>query len=225
MSYPKYIKRILDLLFAVLALVILSPLLVLTALAVRIDSRGPIIFRQSRLGKDGKPFVLYKFRSMRMGTEHTGTGQYSYAADPRVTRVGRVIRATSMDELPQLFNIIKGEMSFIGFRPVLTYHPFPYASYTPEQKQMFAQRPGITGWAQIHGRKCVNWDDRIAMNIWYAQHISFRLDLKIFFITIYKVISNADNVNTDVTVKTDAKIKQPTNAMIQTDQTEESERK
>ena len=138
---------------------------------------------------------------MVVGAEQMGTGVYSKKGDARVTKVGKFIRATSIDELPQLLNILKGEMSFIGPRPVLTYHPWKYEEYTEEQKKRFLVRPGVTGWAQIHGRKQVEWDRRIKLDIEYVEKISFIMDLKIFFITIYKVIFMKDNVNTVVTVK------------------------
>ena len=126
---------------------------------------------------------------------------YSGKGDTRVTRVGKILRATSIDELPQAINIIKGDMSFVGPRPPLTYHPWPYSEYTDEQKRMFEVSPGITGWAQVHGRKDVEWHRRIEMNVWYVDHISFLLDLKIVFMTVFKVISNADNENVKETVK------------------------
>ena len=182
-------------------LLITSPILLIVAVAIKIESPGPVIFKQTRLGRYGKPFTIYKFRSMCINAEKTGTGQYSFKNDPRVTKVGRIIRALSIDELPQLINIIKGDMSLIGFRPPLTYHPWPFEKYTEEQKKMFNVRPGITGWAQIHGRKDVQWSDRIEMGIYYAENVSFLLDLRIFFITIWKVVSNADNENTSITVQ------------------------
>ncbi|MGN0571796.1 MAG: sugar transferase [Candidatus Fimenecus sp.] len=195
------IKRFLDCVVALLALVIASPLLLLTALAVKLDSKGPVIFKQARIGKDGKVFEIYKFRSMCVGAEQTGSGVYSGKGDSRVTKVGKFLRATSIDELPQLVNILKGEMSFIGPRPPLTYHPWPYAEYTTEQLRMFAVRPGITGWAQVHGRKEVEWNHRIELNVWYVDHMSFLLDIKILFLTFYKVLKNADNENVGATVQ------------------------
>lgn len=144
------VKRALDFITALLALIVLSPLLAITALAVKWDSKGPAIFKQQRLGLHGKTFWIYKFRSMCQGAEHTGTGVYSGADDMRVTRVGKLLRATSIDELPQLVNILKGDMSFIGPRPPLTYHPWPLSDYTSAQLHMFDVRPGITGWAQVH---------------------------------------------------------------------------
>ncbi|WP_379698595.1 sugar transferase [Mediterraneibacter gnavus] len=176
------------------------PLLVV-ALLVKIDSKGPALFKQERLGKDGKPFWIYKFRSMVVGAEKTGSGVYSGKNDARVTKIGKILRATSIDELPQLINILKGEMSFIGPRPALTYHPWKFEEYTEEQKKMFAVRPGVTGWAQVNGRKEVEWPKRIEMNVWYVEHMSFLLDVKIFFKTILKVFTNADNVNSTETAK------------------------
>lgn len=195
-----FIKRTADIIISLLGLIILSPILLLTAIAIRIESKGPVIFKQDRLGKGGKVFRIYKFRSMCVGAEHTGSGVYSGKSDSRVTKVGRFIRATSIDELPQLVNILKGDMSLIGPRPPLTYHPWPVEKYTPHQFRMFSVRPGVTGWAQINGRKDVEWNKRIELNVWYTENVSFLLDLKIFFISIFKVFSNADNENTKETV-------------------------
>jgi len=144
---------------------------------------------------------MLKFRSMCLNAEHTGSGVYSEKGDKRVTRVGRLLRATSLDELPQLINILRGDMSLIGPRPPLTYHPWPLEEYTAEQRRMFEVRPGITGWAQINGRKAVEWHRRIELNVWYVDHVSFLLDVKIFFLTIMKVLRNENNVNQGVTLK------------------------
>ena len=199
--YKNGIKRMLDILIALPVLIIGTiPMLIVAAL-IRLESPGPAIFRQERIGKDGKVFEFMKFRSMCLGAEHTGSGVYSGKGDTRVTRLGRILRATSIDELPQLINILKGDMSLIGPRPPLTYHPWPIEDYTAEQKRMFEVRPGITGWAQVNGRKGVEWNHRIELNVWYVDHVSFWLDLKIFFLTIYKVLRNEDNVNTEKTVK------------------------
>ncbi len=202
--YASFIKRCLDLLISVLALVILSPVILLSALAVLLSSGCPVFFKQERIGRKGKVFRMYKFRSMILNAEHTGSGVYSEEGDERVTKVGRFLRATSIDELPQLINIIKGDMSLIGPRPPLTYHPWPYDQYTEEQLHMFDVRPGITGWAQINGRKAVEWHKRIELNNWYVDHVSFPLDCKILFATFFKVLSRADNVNSGSTVDSDA---------------------
>ncbi len=194
------IKRCFDFIIGVLGTVVLSPVFLLTAIAIKIDSPGNVFFLQERLGKEGKVFKIIKFRSMCVGAEHTGSGVYSGKGDTRVTRVGRFIRATSIDELPQLINLIRGDMSLIGPRPPLTYHPWTIDQYTEEQLHMFDVRPGITGWAQVHGRKDVEWNKRIALNVWYVRNISFLLDLKIFIMTFVKVMRNEDNENTGKTV-------------------------
>lgn len=209
--YKKYIKRMIDIFFSFFAIICLSPVLLITAIAVKIDSPGPVIFKQERLGKNGRVFKIYKFRSMCVNAETQGSGVYSGKNDSRVTRIGKIIRATSIDELPQLFNILNGDMSIIGPRPPLTYHPWPVEEYTEEQFKMFDVRPGISGWAQVNGRKEVQWHKRIELNCWYVNNISFLLDLKIFFLTIFKVISNQDNENTTETLKTEKSTKETVN--------------
>ena len=204
--YQRYIKRLLDIIISLLVLIVLSPVMLITVIAIRLESKGPAIFKQTRLGRDHREFTLYKFRSMVMHAEHTGSGVYSDSGDARVTKVGRILRATSIDELPQAINILRGDMSLIGPRPPLTYHPWPIEEYTREQLHMFDVRPGITGWAQVNGRKGVEWHERIELNNWYVDHCSFLLDVKIFFMTIVKVLSNADNANTGETV---TKTKEP----------------
>ncbi len=191
-----------DILLSVFILVLLGIPMLILALLVKLDSKGPVIFKQERIGKDGRVFHIYKFRSMCVGAEKTGSGVYSGKGDARVTRVGRFLRASSADELPQVINILRGDMSFIGPRPPLTYHPWPYEEYTEEQKRMFSVRPGITGWAQINGRKAVEWNHRIELNNWYVDNLSFGLDFRIFFNTFYKVFKNADNENVGATVVT-----------------------
>lgn len=198
MIYP-CLKRCCDVIASAAAIVILSPVLLLTALAIRMESRGPVIFKQERLGLKGRPFKIYKFRSMVVGAEKQGSGVYSYKGDSRITRVGRFIRATSIDELPQLFNILKGEMSLIGPRPALTYHPWTFDKYTEHQKRMFDVLPGITGWAQVNGRKEVPWPERIELNVYYVENLSFALDMRIVFSTFFKVLTNANNNNTSNT--------------------------
>ena len=199
--YKNHIKRKLDILIGSVVLLLFWPVMLITAVAIKLDSPGPVIFRQERLGYKGKVFHMYKFRSMKVNSEHTGSGVYSDKNDSRVTRIGHFIRATSIDELPQAVNMVLGDMSLVGPRPPLTYHPWPIEEYTPEQRHMFDVRPGITGWAQIHGRKDVEWHKRIRLNNWYVDHCSFRLDVIILFRTIFKVLSNADNENKGETVK------------------------
>ena len=199
--YRHVIKRILDILIGLGVLVVLWPIMLIIALAIYIEDPGPVVFRQERLGKGGKVFTMLKFRSMKVNSEHTGSGVYSEKGDPRVTKVGRVLRATSADELIQAVHLVSGQMSLIGPRPPLTYHPWPIEEYSEEQLHMFDVRPGITGWAQVNGRKGVEWHKRIELNCWYAANVSFLLDLKIFFMTFAKVLTNADNVNDGATLK------------------------
>lgn len=198
MAY-RHFKRACDIALAGVGVVVASPILALTALAVKFESRGPIIFKQERLGYKGRTFKIYKFRSMVVGAEKTGSGVYSFKGDSRITKVGRFIRATSIDEIPQLFNILKGEMSLIGPRPALTYHPWPLEQYTEHQRRMFDVLPGVTGWAQVNGRKEVPWPERIELNVEYVNNYSLAMDLKIIWMTIYKVLTNANNNNTEKT--------------------------
>ena len=199
--YNRIVKRLFDVLISFVSIVILAIPMAIVALAIKIDSPGPVLFKQERIGKNGKIFTIYKFRSMCIGAEKTGSGVYSNKNDARVTRVGKFIRGTSIDELPQLFNMFLGSMSLIGPRPPLIYHPWTYAEYTEKQKEIFDVRPGLTGWAQIHGRKDLEWHKRIELNVWYVRNVSFWLDLKIFFVTIAKVLTNADNENVNQTVE------------------------
>jgi undecaprenyl phosphate N,N'-diacetylbacillosamine 1-phosphate transferase len=189
----KNIKRLLDVVLSVIGLIIISPILLITAIAIKLESKGPVIFQQDRLGLNGQVFKIYKFRSMCIGAEKDGV--YETKGDMRVTKVGRIIRKTSIDELPQFVNIIKGDMSIIGPRPTLTYHPWPIEKYTNEQRKRFNVRPGVTGWAQINGRKDVPWDKRIEYDVWYVDNLSFGLDFKIFFKTVIKVLTMQDNIN------------------------------
>lgn len=200
--YKRFFKRLFDILLSLTGIIIAGIPMLLVAVAVKIDSKGPAIFKQERLGVGGKVFNIYKFRSMCVNAEHTGSGVYSGKGDARVTRVGKILRATSIDELPQMFNILKGDMSFVGPRPPLTYHPWPLAEYTDEQRRMFEVRPGITGWAQINGRKAVEWNQRIKLNVWYVDNLSLWLDIKIVFKTVFKVLRNSDNENVGATVVT-----------------------
>ncbi|MEY8493435.1 sugar transferase [Lachnospiraceae bacterium 29-91] len=199
--YRNVIKRAIDCMVSFLVLAVGAVPMLIVAILIKLDSPGPVLFKQERIGKNGKVFKILKFRSMCQGAEHTGSGVYSGKNDARVTRIGRILRATSIDELPQAINILRGDMALIGPRPPLTYHPWSYEDYTEEQKRMFEVRPGITGWAQVCGRKNVEWHKRIRLNVWYIDHISFRLDLRIFLMTIFKILRNEDNANVGETVK------------------------
>ena len=195
--YETYIKRGLDFTLALLALLILSPVLLITAILVRIKLGGPVIFRQLRPGRNGRIFPLYKFRTMTDARDENGE---LLPDEVRLTSFGQKLRSTSLDELPELWNILRGDMSIVGPRPLLVkYLPL----YNAEQQHRHDVRPGLTGWAQVNGRKGVEWHRRIELNCWYVEHVSFLLDLKILFLTVGKVFANADNVNTEATLKTD----------------------
>ncbi len=198
--YKHFFKRIFDVFFSLLGLICCCLPMIVIAIAIKLDSKGPVLFRQQRVGYRGKVYTIFKFRTMCVGAEQMGSGVYSGKEDKRVTRVGNILRKTSLDEIPQLFNTLLGSMSFVGPRPPLTYHPWPIEEYTPEQFRMFEVRPGITGWAQVNGRKGVEWNHRIELNVWYVDHVSLWLDIKILFLTVWKVLANADNENTGATV-------------------------
>jgi sugar transferase EpsL len=176
-------KRLFDLTFALIALVILSPIILATAILVRIFIGAPILFKQQRPGYKGLPFFIYKFRSMTNRFARDG----SLLPDAeRLTRFGRLLRSLSLDELPELFNIVRGEMSFVGPRPLLMeYLPL----YSPEQARRHDVVPGLTGWAQVNGRNAVDWPTRFNMDVWYVDNWSSWLDLRIIFLTLWKVIS------------------------------------
>ena len=196
--YRHFLKRTMDIILALIGIIVGGIPMLIIALCVKLESPGPALFKQDRIGKDGKVFKIYKFRSMCVGAEKGGV--YSDKKDARVTRVGRIIRATSLDELPQFFNVLFGHMSFIGPRPPLTYHPWPLEEYTDFQRRMFEVRPGITGWTQTHGRKDVEWHRRIELNVWYVDHLTLWLDIKILFLTVFKVLTAADNENKGATL-------------------------
>ena len=173
-------KRALDVAVAGTALVITSPLLGAAAIAIKLDDGGPVFYRQTRVGKDGVDFDLLKLRTMVVGAEKQGAGWAVNEGDPRITRVGRVLRRLSIDELPQLWNVVRGEMSVIGPRPTLRYQ---VERYTPRQRRRLEVRPGVTGWAQIHGRAALPWEDRIELDVWYVDNRSPWLDVKILLRT------------------------------------------
>lgn len=193
--YKKYIKRFLDVVVSLFALIILSPVMVIVAILVRIKLGSPIIFKQERPGKDEKIFKLYKFRSMSDKKDENGK---LLPDSERLTRFGKVLRATSLDELPELVNILKGEMSLIGPRPLAVCY-LPY--YNEKEKHRHDVRPGLTGLAQINGRNALNWEERFGYDLEYVENITFINDLKILFKTIYKVFKR-DGVLTRGTGKT-----------------------
>jgi len=183
-----YIKSIIDFILALIGLIVISPLLLIIAILIKIDSKGPVFFLQERLGKDGKIFKIYKFRTMIDGAINMGSGLRTDEGDPRITKVGNILRKTSLDELPQLINVLKGEMSLIGPRPPVPYHPRKYEEYSNEQKKRFTVKPGITGYAQVVLRNSGTWDERIVYDVEYVEKMSLKFDIYIFLKTIYSVI-------------------------------------
>jgi lipopolysaccharide/colanic/teichoic acid biosynthesis glycosyltransferase len=170
------VNRALDVAGASLGLVLASPFLAAAAIAIKLDGGGPVLYRQQRVGKNGREFELVKLRTMVVGAERQGAGWAVNHGDPRITRVGSVLRRLSLDEVPQLWNVLRGEMSLIGPRPTLAYQ---VERYTPHQRRRLDVRPGITGWAQVQGRASLPWEERIELDVWYVDHRSPMLDLKI----------------------------------------------
>jgi lipopolysaccharide/colanic/teichoic acid biosynthesis glycosyltransferase len=170
------VNRAFDVVGASLGLALASPFLAAAAIAIKLGDRGPVLYRQQRVGKDGREFELVKLRTMVVGAERQGAGWAVDHGDPRITRVGSVLRRLSLDEVPQLWNVVRGEMSLIGPRPTLAYQ---VEQYTPHQRRRLDVRPGITGWAQVQGRASLPWEERIELDVWYVEHRSPRLDLKI----------------------------------------------
>lgn len=191
--YEKYMKRLLDFTLSFLALIVLSPVLLVTAVLVRIKLGSPIIFHQERPGKSEKIFRLYKFRSMTDECDENGN---LLPDDQRLTRFGQILRSTSLDELPELLNILRGDMSIVGPRPLLVkYLPL----YNEEQRHRHDVRPGLTGWAQANGRNAISWEEKFKLDVWYVQHISFLVDVKVIFMTVKKVFSR-DGISSEASV-------------------------
>jgi lipopolysaccharide/colanic/teichoic acid biosynthesis glycosyltransferase len=174
------VNRAFDVAGASLALALASPFLAVSALGIKLEDRGPILYRQRRVGQNGREFELVKLRTMVVGAEQQGAGWAVNRGDPRITRVGRVLRRLSLDELPQLWNVVRGDMSLIGPRPTLAYQ---VEQYTPRQRKRLDVKPGITGWAQIHGRASLPWEERIELDVWYVENRSPGVDLKILLRT------------------------------------------
>jgi lipopolysaccharide/colanic/teichoic acid biosynthesis glycosyltransferase len=179
-------KRAVDVAGASVLLVALAPVMAVIAVAVRATSPGEALFRQARIGKDGRPFTILKFRTMVKDAPRSSLGTYCYADDPRITRVGRLLRATSLDELPQLVNVLRGDMSFVGPRPDLPHH---VERYTPEQRRRLAMRPGITGWAQVNGRNSIPWERRIELDNEYVSRWWLGLDAIVVARTVVVLLS------------------------------------
>jgi lipopolysaccharide/colanic/teichoic acid biosynthesis glycosyltransferase len=179
------LRRVFDVAVAGVVLLLASPLLAAAILAIRLESRGSPIYRQRRIGRAGRPFDVLKLRTMVTGAEHLGAGLAVSENDTRITRVGRLLRRASLDELPNLVNVLRGEMAIVGPRPTV---PVQVDRYTERQRGRLAVRPGITGWAQVHGRTELPWDERIELDLWYIEHRSWRLDLRILARTAAMVL-------------------------------------
>jgi lipopolysaccharide/colanic/teichoic acid biosynthesis glycosyltransferase len=179
------IRRTIDVLGGALALIVVAPAVGIAMLAIRLESPGHPVYRQRRIGKDGKPFDLLKLRTMVDGAEHIGAGLAVNEDDPRITRVGAFLRRTSLDELPNLLNVVRGDMSFIGPRPTI---PVQVEQYSARQRERLAIKPGITGWAQVHGRASLPWSERIELDLHYIEHRSLGLDLRILWRTLAIVL-------------------------------------
>jgi lipopolysaccharide/colanic/teichoic acid biosynthesis glycosyltransferase len=173
-------QRAADVAIAGAALAFTSPLLAVAAVVIKLEDGGPVLYRQVRVGKDGEDFELFKLRTMVVGAERVGAGYAVDRGDPRITRAGRLLRRLSLDELPQLWNVVRGEMSIVGPRPTLRYQ---VDQYDERQRHRLDVRPGITGWAQIHGRARLSWAERIELDLWYVEHRSALVDLKILLRT------------------------------------------
>jgi lipopolysaccharide/colanic/teichoic acid biosynthesis glycosyltransferase len=180
------VTRALDIVIAAAALVVLSPVLALAALAIRLESRGPLIYRHRRVGRHGEQFELLKLRTMVQGAETMGTGLYIEDRDPRITRTGRLLRRFSLDELPNLVNVLRGDLAIVGPRPTVSEQ---VDLYTDHQRRRLEVRPGITGWAQVNGRASLPWPERIELDVWYVEHRSLRLDLRILARTVKLLVT------------------------------------
>ncbi|HEX5928455.1 MAG TPA: sugar transferase [Solirubrobacterales bacterium] len=178
--------RIVDILIATLALLLFSPFLLAAAIAIKIGSRGPVFYRQRRVGRDGHGFEMLKLRTMVEGSDPVGYGTVVTRDDPRVTRAGRFLRRTSLDEVPNLVNVLRGEMAIVGPRPTI---PAQVDDYTPHQNRRHEVLPGITGWAQVQGRAGIPWEDRIELDVWYVDHRSAALDARILAKTVWLVLT------------------------------------
>ena len=183
------LKRLFDIAVSLAVLIILLPLFGIIALAIKVDDRGPVFFRQQRSGYQGQIFTIYKFRTMVVNADKQGAGVFVEENDSRITRVGKLLRKTSLDELPQLINILKGEMSLVGPRPTL---PYQVENYDQRQMKRLDMKPGITGWAQVKGRSSLSWPERIEKDLWYIENWSLWLDFKIMLITFKVVLAKSN---------------------------------
>lgn len=180
-------KRAFDFIVSLISLIILLPFFIIIAILIKIDSEGPVFFKQKRLGKNGEVFKIYKFRTMVKNAENKGDGIHIGKNDPRVTKIGKMLRNRSLDELPQMINILKGEMSLVGPRPPVPDFPYKYEKYGEKQKIRFKIKPGLTGWAQVNGRGVLSWQEKFKYDIYYVKNRSLLFDLKIILKT-FKIV-------------------------------------
>jgi lipopolysaccharide/colanic/teichoic acid biosynthesis glycosyltransferase len=178
--------RVFDIAVAAIALVVLSPILLIAAIAIKLGGRGPVVYRQRRVGLGGGEFEMLKLRTMVVGSDPVGVGTVVTRDDPRVTAAGRVLRRTSLDEIPNLVNVLRGEMAIVGPRPTI---PAQVEGYTPRQRRRHEVRPGITGWAQVRGRAGIPWEERIELDLWYVEHRGAILDARILAMTVWLLVS------------------------------------
>lgn len=210
--YNKVIKRIFDLFLSVTGLILLCPLFLLIAILIKLDTRGPVFFKQYRLGLNGSKFYIIKFRTMVVGAENMGSGLLITSSDNRITKTGDFLRKTSLDELPQLINIIKGEMSIVGPRPPATYSPYDgYINYPERVKVRFNLRPGVTGLAQVIYRNDVFWEDRFGLDVYYVENNSFLMDVKIIVNTILSIVNKKNIYGEELSDKSNSNLKRKEN--------------
>jgi len=186
-------KRMFDILFGIIGIIVVSPLFIVIAIAIKLTSEGSIFFKQARLGINGKPYNIFKFRSMVENAENMGTGLFNYENDPRVTKIGSFLRNTSLDEFPQFINIIKGDMSFVGPRPPVSYELGDYKDFDDNLKKCFTVKPGVTGLAQVSGRNELSWNEKITFNLEYIENFykwGIIYDIKLIILTLFKVLKN-----------------------------------
>lgn len=204
------VKRCIDFVGSLIGIIVLSPVFLVIAIMIKTSSKGPVFFKQERLGKDGKVFKIIKFRTMIVNAEHIGDGlRVREGNDPRITKIGRVLRKTSLDELPQLLNVLNGSMSLVGPRPPATYHPYAgYKAYPDWAKKRFQMRPGITGLAQATVRNSASWDERIRIDNQYVDRFNIWLDIKILCMTVMRVVKSEDIYAPGETKKDEEKVRE-----------------
>lgn len=198
-------KRFFDILGSSVGIILFSPIMICVFIAIKLDSKGPVLFLQERLGKNGSLFRIIKFRSMVVNAEHMDGGIFNTKNDSRVTRVGKFIRNTSLDELPQFFNILIGDMSFVGPRPPVKYELGDYENWSKELKLSFSIKPGVTGLAQVSGRNELSWDEKTKFNLTYLKRRSFFYDLYLIFLTLVKVLKNEGSHELESNIEIDKK--------------------